>query len=58
MAPFCQFLTFAVVVRAMEIIDSMAFVVVNDRRIVGLTPRAVTVNISSRPSLSDLAASG
>ena len=39
MAPSCQFFTCPVVVRAMEIIDSMAFVVDNDRRNVGLAPR-------------------
>ena len=39
MAPSWQFFTCPVVVRAMETIDSMAFVVDNDRRNVGLAPR-------------------
>ena len=58
MVPFCQFLTRPVVVRVMEIIDSMQFVFVNVRRNrTGISSRA-TVNISSSPSRSDAAASG
>jgi hypothetical protein len=56
--PSRQCFTRAVVVRVIEIIDSMQFVFVNDRRSRPVTPRPATVNISSSPSRSDPSASG
>ena len=56
--PSRQFFTRPVVVRQIEIIDSMQFVFVNVRRNrTGIASRA-TVNISSSPSRNDAAASG
>ncbi len=51
-------LTRPVVVRQMEIIDSMQLVFVNDRRSRPVTPRPATVNISSSPSRREAPASG
>jgi hypothetical protein len=50
--------TLRLVVRAMEIIDSIGLEVVNVRARVPVMPSRVTVNISSRPSRSDAAAPG
>ena len=49
MVPSRQCFTRPVVVRVMEIIDSMQFVFVNHRRSRPPTPRRATVNMSSRP---------
>ena len=56
--PSRQCFTRPVVVRVIEIIDSMQFVFVNDWRSRPVTPRPATVNMSSSPSRSDPAASG
>ena len=56
--PFFQFFTRPVVVREIEIIDSMQFVFVKVRRNRTGTSSRATVNISSSPSRSDAAASG
>jgi len=58
MSPFSHFLTRPVTTRTVEIIDSMQFVFVNDRRNAPVIPSRATVNISSNPSRSDPAASG
>ena len=58
MSPSRQVLTRPVTTRTVQIIDSMQFVFVNDRRSAPVTPSRATVNISSSPSSSDAAASG
>src|SRR6266540_3289250 len=58
MLPFCQSFMLWLWVRAMEIIDSMLFVLRRVRASVGGTPRRSTVSVSARPSRSDAAAPG
>ena len=58
MSPSFHVFTRPVTTRTVEIIDSMQFVFVNDRRNAPVTPRLPTVNISSSPSSREPAASG
>ena len=57
MAGSCHRFTFPIVAFAVPIIDSMMFVFDNDRAKRPVTPRRVTVNMSSRPSRRLAAAS-
>jgi hypothetical protein len=58
MFPLCQCLTLRLWVRAMEIIDSIEFVLRNVRASVGGTARRSTVSVSDNPSRSEAAAPG